>query len=343
MTDNNVFDGEATLAPTPEATLETPPDPAEAPPQAALDANPTEAQPEAAPQVVPAAEPEASQIVAEATDDAPTEEPQPEAAPAAETPREFLNIDLKPKLELKGKVKRIELFGAFIDLGIEREGLVHISQIQEAPVKNVRDHFQEGDEVTVWVRRFEPNSNAPVELTMIQPLGLQWNEITTGMVVTGTVVRLEKFGAFLDIGAERPGMVHVSEMGSAYVTSPEEELTVGNTVEAKVIKVNSRKKQIDLSIKALQAPVMAAAREQNDDDDKIPTAFELALRRAMQSSDGEYPELQAAINNAERDAKNGKKDKNKRDKRDKKQSEDKRRQQQEELLSRTLKTREGAR
>src|SRR4030067_3307861 len=72
------------------------------------------------------------------------------------------------------------------------------------------------------------------------------------MVVTGTVMRLEKFGAFVDIGAERPGLVHISEMTHDFIRTPGDVVKEGDEVEVKVLDVLKPKKQIKLSMKALQ-------------------------------------------------------------------------------------------
>ena len=69
--------------------------------------------------------------------------------------------------------------------------------------------------------------------------------------VKGKIVRLEKFGAFVEIGAERPGLVHISEMAHGYVKVPGDVVKEGDEVEAQVLEVNRRKKQIKLSMKAL--------------------------------------------------------------------------------------------
>jgi predicted RNA-binding protein with RPS1 domain len=90
---------------------------------------------------------------------------------------------------------------------------------------------------------------------MIEPLALDWKEIEPDMVVKGKVVRLEPYGAFVDIGAERPGMVHVSELAHGYVKTPGEIVKEGDEVEAKVLDVNRKKKQIKLSLKALEPEI----------------------------------------------------------------------------------------
>jgi ribosomal protein S1 len=154
---------------------------------------------------------------------------------------------LQPKARLTGKVIKTTIAGAILDIGQKVPGVVHISQISKEPVNKVEDALTVGQSVDVWVRRI---CDDRVELTMIEPLGLEWREIEAGMLVKGKVERLETYGAFVDIGAERPGMVHVSEISHDYVKNPAEVLKVGDEVESKVLDVDRRKKQIRLSIKA---------------------------------------------------------------------------------------------
>lgn len=210
--------------------------------------------------------------------------------------------EIKPKMHFKGKVVKTALAGALIDIGLDTPGMIHISQLQKEPVKRVEDVVQEGQEVDVWVRRVAPKKGR-VELTMIEPLGLEWNEIKKDLVVTGTVTRLEKFGAFVDIGAERPGLVHISEMTHDYVRTPGEVVKEGDKVEVKVLDINKQKKQIKLSMKALldkpeevvkavlSKPEKKTTREKESEkpadvpaEEKevpTPTAMEMALRQAM--------------------------------------------------------------
>lgn len=197
--------------------------------------------------------------------------------------------ELKRKTHLKGKVAKIALGGAIIDLSLDKPGFVHLARIQEAPLNRVEDALQAGQEVDVWVLRADPHREH-IELTMIEPLKYDWRELKKGMVVSGQISRIEKFGAFVEIGAERPGMVHVSEMANKYVRNPHEVVTIGEEVTAKILAVNKQKKQIKLSMKALiersetteVIPTVQEALKETDEDAPVPTAMEMALREAMQ-------------------------------------------------------------
>jgi predicted RNA-binding protein with RPS1 domain len=186
--------------------------------------------------------------------------------------------DLKPNMRLQGTVMKIELFGAFFDVGLETPGLVHISKVKRGPVNRIEDILQEGQEVDVWVQKVEPDAKR-LELTMIRPIELNWNDLKPGVKAKGKVVRLEKFGAFVDIGAERPGLVHVSEMSTEYVPDPSEILKVDDVIDVVVIDLDRKKKQIRLSIRAAEEVEELA--EDEEEVEEPPTAMEVALRKAM--------------------------------------------------------------
>lgn len=164
---------------------------------------------------------------------------------------------LAPKTKLSGKIAKITLAGALVDVGQEVPGVLHISQIQKDPVNKVEDVLQVGQTVEAWVKRVKKDR---IELTMIEPLGMEWNEIQPEMTVKGKVVRLETYGAFVDFGAERPGMIHVSELTRGYVKTPNEVVKEGDEVEAMVLEVNRKKKQIRLSMKALMPEIVEEER-----------------------------------------------------------------------------------
>jgi len=208
---------------------------------------------------------------------------------------------LQRKTRFMGTVVKTTLAGAVIDVGLGVPGVVHISQLQAEPVNRVEDVVQLGQQVEVWVHRVVPKKRRS-ERTMIKPLDREWREIAADMVMKGKVTRLEKFGAFVDIGAERPGLVHISEMTHDYIKTPGDVVKEGDEVEVKVLSVDKRKKQIKLSMKALEEPPVKEVREPRqgrgprrqqqasapaepeEREEPVPTAMEIALREAMERS-----------------------------------------------------------
>jgi small subunit ribosomal protein S1 len=226
-------------------------------------------------------------------------------------------VEVKSKMKYTGKVIKTSLAGAVIDIGSPQPAVLHVSQVNlgetsdDSASNRVEDVLAVGQEITVWVRRVKEDH---IELTMNEPLALEWREIKKGMNVKGTVVRLEKFGAFIEIGAERPGLVHISEMAHGYVKTPGDMVKVGDEVEAQVLDVQRRKKQIKLSMKATQpAPepeeiadgdfIKTKGKKRgggrkgdrrrggeaqvytiSDSNEPQPTAMEIALRNAMESA-----------------------------------------------------------
>jgi predicted RNA-binding protein with RPS1 domain len=159
--------------------------------------------------------------------------------------------EIKQKMKFTGKVLKTTLAGAAIDIGAEKPAMLHVSQLDSTssePILSVSDLLKENEEIEVWVKRVRDQR---IELTMIKPLDLEWREIKTGLQVKGKVVRLETFGAFVEIGAERPGLIHISEMAHGYVRTPADVMKEGDEIEAEIIDFNRKKKQIKLSIKAL--------------------------------------------------------------------------------------------
>jgi len=221
--------------------------------------------------------------------------------PATESAQPAGLADLKRKTRFIGRVIKTTLAGAVVDIGMEIPGVVHISQLQEQPTNRVEDVVKNGQEVEVWVKRVDPKKGR-IDLTMIKPLEMEWREITKGMNLTGKVTRLEKFGACVDIGAERPGLVHISEMTHDYIKSPGDVVKEGDEVNVQVLEVNRRKKQIKLSMKALEEKpdvILKAVQqikekgkdkererekkeEETEKEEPTPTAMEMALRHAME-------------------------------------------------------------
>ena len=187
----------------------------------------------------------------EATEIAP---PEAEATPESTeevTAEDSLTIDsLRVGQRLIGKVKNITNFGAFVDVGIPQDGLVHISKLAKWKVEKVTDVVSQGEEVEVWVKKVD-KKRGRLSLTMIRPISLRLREIEEGAELEGVITRLESYGAFVDIGSEREGLVHISQISHNYIKHPEEVLAINDEVNVKVLKVDRKKRQVDLSIKAL--------------------------------------------------------------------------------------------
>jgi small subunit ribosomal protein S1 len=186
--------------------------------------------------------------------------------------------ELERKMRLEGTVTRTELAGAFVDIGVEVEGFIHISQLSAQRVNRVSEVVGEGDQVTVWVKSVD-KAHQRVELSMIEPPAVDWQDLRPGQVYTGTVKRLERFGAFVDIGATRDGLVHVSEITSGYIRDPKDHLKPGDEVQVKVLNVDRKRRRIELSMKAIEEHLVVE--EDDVEEDEAPTTMEVAWRQAQ--------------------------------------------------------------
>lgn len=187
--------------------------------------------------------------------------------------------ELKIGTPVSGEITELTIYGAMVNIGLSQDAMLHISQLDKDDFRNVEDVLNKGDQLEAFVLKVNRDKER-VALTMVKPPEVPWETIRVENTYQGTVTRIERFGAFVDIGAERPGMVHVSEMTDGYVQSPSDVVSVGDTVEVRVIKVDRRKRQIDLS---MRTPVEEVA-EAMEPDEEPPTAMAVALRKAMQSA-----------------------------------------------------------
>lgn len=200
-----------------------------------------------------------------------------------ETTSAPLTLDnLRPGTAVTGKVTTLVMAGAMVDIGLEKDALLHLSQFESQDFREPSDVYSEGDAIDSFVLKVD-SDNARVALTMVKPPDVPWEDIRNGRTYTGKVTRIENFGAFVDIGAERPGMVHVSEMADGYVSSPNDVVSIGDEVEVRVIKLNRKRKQIDLSMKT---PIEEIEEIMEPDED-IPSAMEIAFRRAQEAAGDE--------------------------------------------------------
>jgi small subunit ribosomal protein S1 len=162
----------------------------------------------------------------------------------------------------------IKDFGAFIDVG-GVDGLVHIGDLSWDRVRKVEDVVKVGDSVRVQVLGIETDRDPPrVSLGMKQlgtdPFTAAAGELSEGAVVSGTVTRLETFGAFVQIASGVEGLVHISELSHERVHKPSQIVKVGEVVQVQVLSVDQGKQRVSLSIKRAGGSDAAAADRQED-------------------------------------------------------------------------------
>ncbi len=154
-----------------------------------------------------------------------------------------------------GVVKNITDYGVFVDLG-GVDGLLHITDISWGRVNHPSEYFNVGDEIEVMVLKFDPAAER-VSLGYKQKAPDPWSDVVQryplGTKVSGKVVSLADYGAFIELEEGVEGLVHVSEMSwTRKVRNPSKLLTVGDHVEAVVADVNVPNRRISLSLKALE-------------------------------------------------------------------------------------------
>ena len=101
--------------------------------------------------------------------------------------------------------------------------------------------------MTLWVTKVNPEEGH-IGLTMVEPPKVDWRELAEGQIHPGTVMRIESYGAFVDIGAKRPGLLHIREMSSGYVRHPSELVQMGEEVRVRILKLDRQKRRIDLTM-----------------------------------------------------------------------------------------------
>ena len=182
----------------------------------------------------------------------------------------------------KGTVQRLANFGAFIDLG-GVDGLLHISEMGWGRVKHPGDVVKVGEEVEVYILAVDREKNK-ISLGLKQLIANPWDsaaeKYAVGNTVTGKVVRLAPFGAFVELEDGVDGLVHISQIAWERVEKVEDALRVGQEVSAKVLELDLENKRISLSIKELlerpakqAAPAAEEAAEEKEEED-IPVVHE---------------------------------------------------------------------
>ncbi|MDE2700004.1 MAG: S1 RNA-binding domain-containing protein, partial [Gemmatimonadota bacterium] len=196
--------------------------------------------------------------------------------------------------ERTGTITRIERFGSFVDLG-GVEGLVHVSEISHTRVENPRSVLKKGEEVRVKIIGLKNlgKKNERISLSIKALERDPWDTVAeryqSGSIITGKVVSIQNFGAFVEIEPGIEGLVHISQFVSGKrISNPSEVVSVGQEVKTLIREIDLGKKRISLSMRAVEerdrqtAEIedMAAFKSKQTQESQSDNAMADALRRA---------------------------------------------------------------
>ncbi len=160
-----------------------------------------------------------------------------------------------------GKVKSLTSYGAFVDLG-GVDGMVHISELSWRRIKNPSEVVSVGDVIEVYVKSFDPEKrrvSLGYKKAEDNPWSIFLRDYHEGDVVTVKIVSMTAYVAFGNIIEGIDGLIHISQISHDRIGKPQDVLTVGQEVEAKITQIDTERKRISLSIKALTEPEEAEA------------------------------------------------------------------------------------
>lgn len=224
----------------------------------------------------------------------------------------------------QGTVKSLTSFGAFVDIG-GVDGLVHISELSWNKIKHPSEVVKEGDVLDVYIKDINAETKKiSLGFKKIEdnPWTIAQSKLNVGDVVKCKIVRMMPFGAFAEIMPNVDGLIHISQIADRRIGKPEDVLTIGEEVEAKITDINWDEKKISLSIRAL-IPV-PEKEEVVEEEEEIPQEGEALVystdpeveveepievepaEEAEEAADAEDAQADAAAEEEEADAKDAK-------------------------------------
>ena len=172
---------------------------------------------------------------------------------ARQAAAEAIWADIEEGKKYTGTVKSLTSYGAFVDIG-GVDGMVHISELSWSRIKHPSEVVSVGDQVEVYVISFD-KENKKISLGYKREEDNPWNVFKSkydiGSVAEVKILKFMPFGAFAEIVPGVDGLIHISQIADHRIAKPEDELEVGQVVEAKIIDINDEKKKVSLSIRAL--------------------------------------------------------------------------------------------
>lgn len=168
--------------------------------------------------------------------------------------KEALFTRLKVGDVVRGEVRSLRPFGAFVDLG-GADGLLHVSEIGWAAINHPREALEVGQEIDVEVIRLDPD-NQRIGLSRKRLNANPWTDIenryAVGQVIPVTITRLVDFGAFAQLEPGVEGLIHLSELADISVAEPLKTIRAGERVMAKILRIDSKRQRVGLSRRQAQ-------------------------------------------------------------------------------------------
>ena len=194
--------------------------------------------------------------------------------------------------QVKGKVRNMTAYGAFVELEEGIDGMIHVSDLSwTRKINHPSEMLKKGDELEAVVLDID-KTNQRISLGVKQLDQYPWKEIDgrfrIGDLVKGTITKLTNFGAFVQLQDDIDGLVHISQISEDRVEKVKDVLKVGQEVEARVIKVDKAERRIGLSVKAANYSEEALRKEAETLDTLRPGEDMVGLDQAFQFAEDEY-------------------------------------------------------
>ncbi|MCQ2519617.1 MAG: 30S ribosomal protein S1 [Lachnospiraceae bacterium] len=178
---------------------------------------------------------------------------------------------------VEGVIKNVTDFGVFVDLG-GMDGLLHISEMSWGHVENPKKNYKAGDKLTVLIKEINENKIAlSLKFNDTNPWVNAEEKYAVGTEVTGKVMRMTDFGAFVELESGIDALLHVSQISKDHIEKPSDVLKVGDEVTAKVVDFNIEEKRVSISVKAMYAPEPKEEKAEDDDADVASVDIEAVI------------------------------------------------------------------
>jgi small subunit ribosomal protein S1 len=207
-------------------------------------------------------------------------------------PWEVVTAKYPTGTRVKGKVRNLTAYGAFVELEEGIDGMIHVSDLSwTRKINHPSEMLKKGDEIEAEVLEID-KANQRISLSLKHLSDDPWKSIEErykiGDLVTGKVSKVASFGAFIQLADEIDGLVHISQISNDRVEKVKEVLKIGQEVSARVIKVDKTERRIGLSIKAADYTPEQIEREKENYEALKPGEELSSMEAAFDRAEEDY-------------------------------------------------------